>query len=313
MKTFCEKLEVKSALNGLPLNAKVYVPVVEAQIKGIFQITHGMAEHIERYDDFASFISSNGYVVVLHDHMGHGASSPDDEHLGYFGETGGWKVLVEDCREVTRAICDKYPDKPVVFFGHSMGSFVARAYAAKYGKSIKGAIFCGTSGANPAAGIAIQLAASIAKSKGELFRSEFINDLAFGSYNKKFKPARTDFDWLTKDESIVDAYVADKYCGFLFTAAGYRDMFTLLREVSGKRWYKTLSASLPILLISGAMDPVGDYGKGVKQVFTDLRKSGHTDVSMKLYPDDRHEILNELDRQTVYSDILEWADKVISA
>ncbi len=298
-----------SKLAGTTLSGKVYAPVVRANAKAIFQIAHGMAEHLERYDEFCSYLASNGYAVFIHDHAGHGKSAPSDEELGFFGEENGWKTLVEDCRTVNQFAVAEFPDRPVIFFGHSMGSFIARAYTRLYSANLSGAIYCGTSGANPAAGFAIWLADLIARSKGTHYRSEFINTLAFGAYNKKIKPARTAFDWLTKDEAIVDKYVADPYCGFLFTTCGYRDLFNVLKAVSGKKWYQGLPKRLPVLLVAGECDPVGEYGKGVRQVYRDLKKTGHTDISLKLYAGDRHEILNELDRQTVMADIVKWADE----
>ncbi len=192
-----------------------------------------------------------------------------------------------------------------------MGSFAARYYTELYGNEISGAIYCGTSGENPAAGIAVGLASFVAKRRGSRYRSEFINRLAFGSYNKKCDSPRTAFDWLTKEEEIVDRYLQDPWCGFLFTAAGYRDLFSLLKHVSAPKWYQKVPYPLPILLISGEMDPVGDYGKGVRQVYRDLKKTGHGDVTLKLYPGDRHEILNETDRKAVFAFIGEWARRVV--
>jgi len=293
--------------------ARSWVPEDETKIKAVFQIAHGMAEHGERYENFANFLCENGYAVFLNDHIGHGKSVASDADLGYFGERDGWLSFINDAKLLTDIARAEYPDKPVVFFGHSMGSFIARKYAEKFGGDLAGAIFCGTSGANPAAGVAIKLANIIAKSKGSRFRSEFINKLAFGPYNKKVEKVRTPFDWLSRDNKQVDKYIADKYCGFLFTAVGYRDMFMVLQSVSGKSWYENLPFVLPIMLISGQMDPVGTYGKGIQQVCQDLKSSGHKNVTMKLYKDDRHEILNELDKETVYKDVVDWADKVIAS
>ncbi|MCR5484089.1 MAG: lysophospholipase [Clostridiales bacterium] len=291
--------------------ARSWAPEDPSNVKAIFQIAHGMAEHGERYEEFARYLASNGYAVFLNDHIGHGRSVASKKDLGYFGESDGWLGFVNDAKLLTDKARATYRKRPVIFFGHSMGSFVARKYAEKYGSDLAGAIFCGTSGSNPGAGIGITLASLIAKMKGSRYRSEFINKIAFGSYNKKINNPRTAFDWLTKDAAIVDKYVKDDYCGYLFTAVGYRDMFTILNNVSEKSWYQNLSRDLPILLISGKMDPVGDYGNGVKQVHRDLKASGHKDVVMKLYENDRHEILNELDRQTVYSDIVKWSDFAI--
>ena len=276
---------------------------------GVFQITHGMAEHIDRYDDFARFLAGNGYAVFIHDDIGHGKSVKSDDMLGFFGEENGDKTLVEDVKLLTGIARTKYPDLPVILFGHSMGSFVARSYCSKYASSIDGAIICGTSGPNPGAKFGEIIANFIAKRKGSMYRSPFINSLAFGSYNNKIENKRTDFDWLTRDDAIVDKYIADKYCGFLFTAKGYRDMFRILQAVSADSWYDAVPKSLPMFFIAGDSDPVGSYGKGVKTVTTKLGATGHSKVECKLYPGCRHEILNELCRQDVYEDILAWVKK----
>ncbi|HZJ77660.1 MAG TPA: alpha/beta hydrolase [Clostridia bacterium] len=291
--------------------ARSWAPADSSEIKAVFQIAHGMAEHGERYEDFARFLCEHGYAVFINDHVGHGKSVSSQEDYGYFGERDGWIGFVNDAKLLTNIAKDEYPGKPIIFFGHSMGSFVARCYAEKFGAGIAGTIFCGTSGANPAAGIGKMIASFIAKSKGSHYRSEFIDKLAFGGYNKKFNKPRTKFDWLTTDESIVDGYINDDGCGFLFTATGYRDMFGLLQSVSGKSWYSSVPFNLSMLLISGEQDPVGEYGKGVSQVYRDLKRSGHSDVSMILYSDSRHEILNESNKDKVFNDILDWSEKAI--
>lgn len=308
-----EKIDftVNSVLKPVIIHGFYYAPVVRATTKAVVQIAHGMAEHKERYEEFAAFLAENGYAVFIHDHLGHGESVTDDKYLGFFGEEDGWKNLVEDCLTVTKYARELFANIPVVLFGHSMGSFIARAYSQMHINAIDAAIFCGTSGPNPAAGIAIKLADYIAKSRGNLHRSEFINALAFGTYNKKIKPKRTDFDWLTNDVDIVDKYIADKYCGFLFTACGYRDLFSVLKYVSAKSWYKGVRKNLPIYLIAGDADPVGEYGAGVKQVAADLKKSGHRRVDIKLFKGMRHEILNEIERADVMKNILNWLDNTI--
>lgn len=283
-----------------------YTPADEGEVKGIVQICHGMAEHCKRYDEFARFLCKNGYAVFINDHLGHGNSVARDEELGFFGESSGVGDLVNDAKILSDLARSLHPDKPFFIFGHSMGSFIARKYTEKFGMNIDGAVFCGTSGTNPAAGIAVKIADFIGSKKGYTHRSEFINKIAFGGYNKRVEEKRTDFDWLTRDESAVDRYIEDPKCGFLFTCAGYRDLFTLLKSVSQRSWYENVPFILPILLIAGAEDPVGEYGKGVKQVFRDLKKTGHKDVSLKLYENDRHEILNELNRHQVYDDVLSW-------
>lgn len=295
------------------LYAKSWAPADGREVVAVFQILHGMAEHIARYEAFAASLCGHGFAVFANDHVGHGRSAADDEALGYFGEKDGWKAFAQDAKALTDLARGEYPGVPVIVFGHSMGSFAARYYTELYGNEIDGAVFCGTSGENPAAGLAVGLANFVAKRRGSHYRSEFINRLAFGSYNKKCASPRTAFDWLTREADFVDQYVEDPRCGFLFTAAGYRDLFTLLRHVSAPQWYQKVPYPLPMLLVSGGMDPVGDYGKGVRQVCRDLKKTGHGDVTLKLYPEDRHEILNETDREAVYADIAAWALGAVAA
>lgn len=291
--------------------ARCWVPTDGA--KAIFQIVHGMAEHGERYEDFAKFLCGKGFAVLVDDHVGHGRSAKSDKELGYFGEKNGWDAFVEDERALTELITSEFPGLPLIFFGHSMGSFIAREYIRRYGSDerIKGAIICGTSGRNPAAPIAITIAGAVAKAKGSRHRSKFIDKLAFGTYNKKVENPATPFDWLTSDPDEVQKYIADKYCGFLFTAAGYKDLFTVLNRVSGKDWFEQVYEGLPIFLIAGEDDPVGQYGAGVKQVYNDLKLAGKKDVTLKLYPHMRHEILNEVGKDEVYNDIAAWCTKKI--
>ncbi len=300
---------IESSSGLASLNVMSYYSATQLDVKGIVQICHGMAEHLERYEEFVDFLTSSGYVVFIHDHLGHGRSVKNDEELGFFGENDGYKALVNDVKLVTDLAKDKYPQVPVFLFGHSMGSFIARYYTELYSAGIKGAVFCGTSGPNPGAKAGVMIADMIIKSKGSHYRSKLIDKIAFGSYNKRCRPQRTAYDWLTTDNSIVDRYIDDKYCGFLFTAAGYRDLFNLLITVNRPEWFTSFNNDFPVLLISGGDDPVGSYGAGVKKVYDSLVSAGHTNVDMKLYPGDRHEILNEADKKNVFADVLMWIEK----
>lgn len=283
----------------------------DKEVQVVLQIAHGMAEHLERYEPFAEVLCENGIAVYINDHLGHGKSVKNDDELGYFGEKAGWKNFIGDCYRLTRIAKDENPGKPIIFFGHSMGSFVARAYCLEYANDIKGAVFCGTAGPNPAAGMGSLIASAIGKIKGEHYRTKLVDKIAFGAYNNKFEQ-RTAFDWLSRDEFQVDKYVADKYCGFLFTAYGYRDLTSLLGFVSGKNWFESLDKELPVLMISGAMDPVGNFGKGVDQVHAKLLEAGKKNLKKILYPDGRHEILNEsalFDK--VCEDVIAWIKETV--
>ena len=301
-----------SSVSGLAeIHCASYLPE-NGEVKAVLQIAHGMAEHLERYEAFADALCEKGVAVYINDHLGHGGSIKDKNELGYFGANDGWKNFVEDCHELTKIAKNENPGKPYIFFGHSMGSFVARAYSLKYADEINAAIYCGTAGPNPAAGAGKLVANMIIKLKGDHYRSKLIDKMAFGAYNSKFE-GRTAFDWLSRDNFQVDKYIADEFCGFLFTAAGYRDLFSLLSYVSSKDWFTGLSKTLPVLMISGAMDPVGNYSKGIEQVYASLKDAGKSNVKKILYPDARHEILNEgacFDK--VCSDVLEFIDSVIA-
>lgn len=280
------------SVSGLAdIHCASYLPE-NGEVKAVIQVAHGMAEHLERYEKFAAALCEKGIALYINDHLGHGQSVKSKDELGYFGEKDGWKNFVEDCHKLTLIAKQENPDKPFCFFGHSMGSFVARAYSFKYAAEIDKAIFCGTAGPNPASGIGGSIASFIAKLKGDHYRSKLIDKIAFGTYNNKFEK-RTDFDWLTRDIEEVDKYIKDDLCGFLFTAYGYRDLMGLLTYVSSDDWFKGLDKKLPVLVIAGSMDPVGNYSKGIDVVCQKLAEAGKKNVKKILYKDARHEILNE--------------------
>ncbi|MDR1630328.1 MAG: lysophospholipase [Oscillospiraceae bacterium] len=270
-----------------------YIPQQTERLKGIVQIAHGMAEHSRRYARFAEFLCQHGYVVVINDHLGHGKSVLSRDKLGFFGDGDGVRSLVEDMHHLSLLARERFPDLPLFLFGHSMGSLLARSYAAQYGEQLSGAIFCATSGPNPAAKPGFCLACAVGRVKGAMHRSPLIDRIAFGGFNQKIPGAKTKFDWLSSDGEVVTAYVDDPLCGFLFTAAGYRDLFRLLMSVSATEWFEQVPKDLPLLFVSGQDDPVGDYGKGVEKVFDTLKSQGQEHVERKFYPHCRHEILNE--------------------
>lgn len=280
--------------------------------KGIVQISHGMAEHILRYEDFAMFLAEQGYLVCGNDHLGHGNTATNDSDLGFFGdECGSWNYLIHDMHYLMEFIKDRYPNIPYFILGHSMGSFLAREFVFRYGSDINGAVFLGTSGGNILIDVAIALSNRGIKIKSTREKGYSVNKLAFKPFNIKFRPIRTDFDWISSDEKVVDKFVADKKCGFVFTYAGYRDLFELLKCISKEKWAEGIPKKLPILLLSGDNDPVGDYGKGVEKVYERLLNSGCENVVMKLYEGGRHEMLNEKNKNLVYRFILKWLNDII--
>lgn len=298
----------RSVSNLADISYAKYIPS-NGEVKAVLQIAHGMAEHKERYEKFADYLCSQSIAVYINDHLGHGESVASKEDKGYFGEMS-YRVMVEDCAKLTEIAKEEYPVIPYLVFGHSMGSFVIRSYLAKYGDKVDGAIICGTGGANPAAGVGIAITKLIAKCKGDHHRTTFVDNLAFGTYNKKFE-GRTNFDWLTKDNDVVDAYIADEECGYLFTANGFIGLFSALQYANSKECYEK-TPNIPIMLISGMDDPVGNYGKGVQQVFQKLISTGHNKAEIHLYQNARHEILNESDTfETVCSDVQKFINLVL--
>lgn len=298
----------KSVSSLADIHFAKYAPT-SGEVKAVLQIAHGMAEHKERYEKFADYLCSIGVAVYINDHLGHGESVSSKDEKGYFGEMS-YQAMVEDAEKLTEIAKEDYPALPYVIFGHSMGSFVVRCYLMKYGDMVDGAIICGTGGANPAAGVGIALTKLIGKCNGDHHRSKFIDNLAFGAYNKKFE-GRTPFDWLTKDNDVVDAYIADEECGYLFTTNGFVGLFSALKQANSKECFEK-TPNIPILMISGSDDPVGNYGKGVKEVYDKFTASGHKNVTLKLYENARHEILNESDTvDTVLKDITVFIESVL--
>lgn len=288
------------------ISGVIYIP--EGTPKGILQISHGMCEYIGRYDAFMRYMVQKGFIVAGNDHLGHGNSSREEEY-GFFGEEDGYIHFIEDLHQMTMLVKQEFGGLPYFLLGHSMGSFIARLYLTKYGNELDGAIICGTGGPNPMTGFGIFLANQTCKRKGTHYRSPMLDHMAFGAFNKKCKPCRTSKDWLTRDSGIVNAYLHDPKCMFLFTAAGFRDLLTLSSRANHPQWYDSLNVNLPILLISGDNDPVGNYGKGVRQVYETLKKYQLQDVSLILYPNARHEILNEINRSQVFEDTANWIVK----
>lgn len=278
---------------------------------GILQIIHGMAEYIDRYDDFARFMVGKGFVVVGDDHLGHGDSVGENGTYGYFCKKDPATVLVRDEHRLKKLMEAKYPGVPYYILGHSMGSFIARNYLNRYGSGIQGMIVMGTGNQSKALLSASKVLVGLTGFFcGEKHVAKFINKLAFGTYNRAIEDVKTNVDWLTKDEAIVDKYIADERCGFTFTVNGFRGLFELIYRLHKPKNLVTIPKKIPVFFVSGEEDPVGDYGEGVIGAKNDLVRAGLENVSMKLYPGDRHEILNETDKDIVYQDIYEWLESI---
>lgn len=289
------------------LSAIAYIP--SETPKGIFHVVHGMTEYISRYAKIMSFMAENGYVAVGYDHLGHGHTVNDESELGFIAHKRGWELLVKDVKVFSDAVKKEYGESlPYYLMGHSMGSFISRLAAAKYVSPDK-LIIMGTGGRNPLASVGLALIACLKVIRGERGYSKFLKALAFGSYNKRFggydpnDPGK----WLTTREEIRTKYYGDKLCTFQFTVSAMGDLIRLTKYSNAGSWYKSLDKDLPILIVSGEDDPVGDYGKGVTAVHNTLKKTGHNSKCI-IYKGARHEILNDISDEAVKKDIMEFIE-----
>ena len=297
------------SLGGGKIRACRWMP--EGQVKAVVQFVHGIAEHVERYDHFAEYLNTQGIAVVAEDHMGHGKSIFEAAPQGYF--SGGWMAAVGDTYRLLKDTVAEFPGVPYILFGHSMGSFMARTVLAKYPDSgISGAVICGSAWMPDAViGAGKAVSSLICKTKGEQNPSPFLQKMMFGGYNKRFEHPRTSCDWLSRDNAIVDAYVADPLCGFIPAAGLVRDMMTGFQYIQNGENLDRMDKKLPCFFIAGGDDPVGGYGAGVEQAAEEFKKHGMKRVDCKIYPLCRHEIHNEINRQEVYDDVVNWIENVI--
>lgn len=288
------------------VHAVKWIPEAEKPVC-IVQIVHGMAEYIDRYDEFATYLAGKGILVVGDDHLGHGKSILQGDPYGYFCREDAPTVLVRDEHRLKKMMQEQYPSVPYLILGHSMGSFITRNYLLRYGSGINGAIIVGT-GMQPKLTLvcARVLAAVQRVFCGSKHVSDLLNIAAFGAYNKRIKPYKTNFDWLSRNEENVRRYMEDPLCGFTFTVNGFQTLFQLIWNLHDEKKLQEMPKGLPVLFISGEEDPVGNYGKSVKQVYQSFLRAGMENVQMRLYPEDRHELLNEVDREDVYGDVYRW-------
>lgn len=294
-----------SADDGLQIAWYKWLPE-EAPV-AILQIAHGMAEHAARYNDFARFMAQNGIAVYANDHRGHGYTADRNGVHGDFGEQPGWQSVVNDMKTLSEIAKKDYPGIPLFLLGHSMGSFLSRAWVAQFGQNLNGVILSGTAG-DP--GFTATAGRWIAKKQmrkyGDDTPSPKLDKMSFGSFNKKIKNAKTNFDWLSVNQDNVERYINDPWCGFVCSSRFFYELLGGLKTIFKKENIAKTPVSLPMFFIAWTNDPVGNYGKGVKQSAELYRKAGVRNIETKLYPGKRHEILNENNNDVVYADILNW-------
>lgn len=296
--------------DGLSLTAYAWTP--QGAARAAILIVHGMGEHALRYGRFARALNGAGYAAYGFDLRGHGATGKRHGLLGHFADSAGWRLVVADMEIVRREISERHPGLPVLLFAHSMGSLLGQDYLIHHGFNLAGAVLSGTDGSNGPALLAGEALARWERRRlGGRGTSALLERLAMGDTCKAFRPCRTEYDWLSRDEAEVDKYVADPLCGFSLSVQGWLDLFRGLRGVEARHQQGGIPKSLPVLLIGGALDPVGKAGKGATWLLGRYREVGMRDVELKLYPEARHEMLNETNWQEVHRDILAFYDRVV--
>ena len=311
MKSFMLKMD-----DGYELCINRWQPDTDEEIKGIIQLHHGLAEHSLRYDRFGSVLAENGWVLNAYDMRGHGRSAENAEKngTGIFGKLAdkkGFDRAVLDLKAVTDNLKKDFPEKKTILMGHSFGSFVAQGFIEEFGSEIDACILCGTAGPRPAlVGVGSFFTHLITFFTGKNKIVPVLDKLAFGSYNARIQNPRTEFDWLSANELNVDMYKMDNWCGFPLTASFFCSMMEGLYKIHKSSNIKKIPVELPVFFIWGSDDPVGSYGASIKKLIEIYKSNGMKKIDFKEYNGDRHEILNENDKETVENDIIAWVEKL---
>ena len=287
--------EFVDASDGHEIPIRVWRPNT---VDKILVIAHGMAEYCERYAPLAEWLTQSNIAVVALNHRGHGMDCVDED-LGFFADHFGWSLVIEDLHKTIAFARKEIPDVPVTLFGHSMGSFIAQNYVEQH-KDVDQLILGSTNRINrPKLAGSLLLLSFIKFFKGKRGTSAFVDYLSFGVFNNKFRPVRTESDWISRDTEHVDAYVADPYCGFPCTLLLWQDFISGMLSINPRKW----PVSMPIHFISGSHDPVGEFGKGIQLLVNQVKRKGKNVCSFKLYPEARHELVNESNADEVWADI----------
>ena len=301
MKT--ETLKIKMS-DGKNVALHTFVP--EGDVKAVVQLSHGMSEHSMRYENLGKFLCDNGFAFYAHDHRGHGETAESVEDLGFLAENDGFNRVVEDLASMIKKCKEDFPGKKVFLLAHSFGSFVSQCYIEKYGSEIDGVVLCGSAGPRlMLTGAGRLISGIVMKCSGKRKKSAFLDTLVFGTYNKGIEEESSSA-WICRDENIVKIYDDDPFCGFKVTNEFFYDFLGGLCSIHKKKNMNKIPKDLPIFLIAGDADPVGEYGKSVKKLFSTYKKLGIKDVSLKIYPEARHELFNEPNKEDVMKDFLVW-------
>lgn len=299
---------VKSRIDGLKLSG-MYIEPIEQEAKAVIQIVHGMCEHKERYEEVMRYLAKEGYAVFIHDKRGHGASVLAEEDLGYmYG--GNAEAYLEDILQVNEFAKERYPELPLVLFGHSMGSLGVRTFTKKYDDKIDALIVCGSPSKNPSLGAGQMLVNVQKKLFGGRHVAKLLAKMSIGSFESRFHEEAGKSAWICSNPEVVKAYEEDPLCGFTFTVDAYQVLFELMKRTYDETGWKLSNSELPVRFIAGADDPCIVNKEQFIQAVDTMKKAGYHKVSAKLYHGMRHEILNETDREKVYKDLVEYLKKI---
>ncbi len=306
MKSVVKKVEFSfdSSKEGCIIKGFKMVP--ENEVSAVLIVVHGMIEHSEKYEHFMNNLAQNNIVSYAHDHLGHKNSVLDKEDLGFFDDDFGYLRVLEDMHSVFKLAKNEYPNKKIFLMGHSMGSFFARVFAVNFPETIDGLILSGTGQSGPDLIMGKMLVNTIAAFKGNRYRSKLVAKMTSNKFMSGVKNPKTNAAWLTKDEEIELRISKDEYCNFVFTLGAYKDLFTIMGLSDEKRVYTQINKEMPIYIFSGDMDPVGNFGKSPLAVLENYKNQGVKNASCKLYKDGRHEMINEINKDEVYTDVVNW-------
>ncbi len=296
-----EILHVLTTSDDHEILLRIWQP--DREVAGVIQLLHGLGEHVSRYERFAAAANARGFAVCAHDHRGHGGHAGE---AGYFADNDGWKLVVNDAHVAHEHIREQFPNLPIVLLGHSMGSYIAQTFAMCCGAKLSALLLSGSMWPQRAKLLPAMLLARLESLRlGKLGGSTLLNKLGFGDFNNRFEPARTEMDWLSRDEHEVDLYIADPLCGGPYTCGLWRDVLGALFELGSDHALNRIPADLPMLITGGSDDPVGGEDS-MTRLAMHYAQTGHQRVTMKLYPEGRHEMLNETNRDEVTDDWLDW-------
>lgn len=298
-----------SSIDGSSIFFRTWSTTSDVAPKGVLHILHGMGEHSDRYGALAEALVDHGYVVIAHDHRGHGKTAINTEELGHFGDDGGWHLVVSDVFVINQYIKNQYPSLPITILGHSMGSFIALQYLQLHGVTVNRVALSGSTYNNTTINYMMNAIARLERFRqGKRGRSRLIQFLTFGAFNNTFKPTRTQFDWLSREPAEVDKYIADPLCGFVCTTQLWYDMSTAFIHLFKSKSFRKLPSHIPYYIFSGEYDPI-QAPHGVERLVTKMRQSGLSNIKHRIFPNARHEIFNETNRKEVFAALLLWMEE----